>query len=486
MIQGLSAIWPKRLPGWAPAFAFLLLFAVVGPVLGGAARPLFVIGCMAIGWQAWRQGPTTHVQATLFLFVFAPFLRRIVDLSAGYEPAGIMLVGPLAAMVPPFLDIIAAIDNREARRHMGPLLAVFVTVVYAALLTIFQGSWLDLARDGIKWLIPLFYGVVLMNSADADEVLDGLADAFCIILPIAGIYGIVQYVDPQAWDRYWMENAPILSIGEPVPYGVRVFSTMNSPATFATYISIGLLLLWFRRRDWLIQILSIPAALALFLSLFRTAWVSMAAAMMFCLLFRSTRSRTIPLIAGVILATIVAATLTPFGDVITERLATFGEGAQDSSAQERFLEYVTLWNAPMSTLIGVGFMTTDVGVAGAMAIDGMVIACWLSMGIIGGLMCLFGICWAAGTVIYTAFRDRDETIVILAALALYFIVQLPLTGITEGEAGFLFWTFVVLGLVPPKPQVMQYDGDLEDEDNFIGDDEGFYPYVESPARRIGY
>jgi hypothetical protein len=484
MIQGLSAIWPKRLPGWAPAFAFLLVFAVVGPYLGSASRPIFIIGCMLIGWLAWRQGPTVHVQATLFLFVFAPFLRRIVDLTAGYDTAGIMLVGPLAAMVPPFVDVIAAIDNRAARRHMGPLLAVFVTVIYAALLTIFQGSWLDLARDGIKWLIPLFYGVVLMNRADADEVLDGLADAFCIILPIVGIYGIVQYVDPQAWDRYWMENAPILSIGEPVPYGVRVFSTMNSPATFATYISIGLLLLWFRRRDWLIQVLSIPAALALFLSLYRTAWVSMAAAMAFCLLFRSTRRRTIPLVVGVILATIVAATLTPFGDVITERLATFSEGAQDSSAQERFLEYLTLWNAPMSMLVGVGFMTTDVGVAGAMAIDGMIISCWLSMGIIGGLICLFGLFWAMGAVVYAAFRDGDETIVILGALAVYFLVQLPLSGITEGEAGFLFWTFIAIGLVPPKPLVMELVMEEDEEDFIFEDEDSFFSYAENPAQRI--
>lgn len=479
MIQALSAIWPKRLPGWTPAFAFLLLFAVVGPYLGGASRPIFVVGCLVIGWFAWQQGPATHVQATLFLFVFAPFLRRIVDLAAGYETAGIMLVGPLAAMVPPCLYIIAAVDNKDARRHMGPLLVVFVTVVYAAVLTIAQGGWLDLARDGIKWLIPLFYGAVLMNGADADEVLDALADAFCIILPIVGIYGIVQYVDPQAWDRYWMENAPILSIGDPVPYGVRVFSTMNSPATFATYTSIGLLLLWFRRRAWLIQILSIPAALALFLSLYRTAWISMAAAMFFCLLFRVTRSRTIPLVVGVILATVVAATLTPFGEVITERLATFGEGAQDSSAQERALEYVTLWNAPLSTLVGSGFSTGDVGSAGTMPVDGMIIACWLSMGIVGGLICLFGIFWAAGTIIHAAFRDGDETIVILGALAVYFLVQLPLTGITEGEAGFLFWTFIAVGLVPPKPHIFQ------DEEDFISEDDDFYlPYAERPAQRI--
>lgn len=477
MIQGFGAISLRRLPGWAPAFGFLLLFAVAGPVMGGAARPLFIIGCLVIGWLAWRQGPAVHVQATLFLFVFVPFLRRIVDLVAGYDTAGLMLVGPLAAMVPPLLDIVTAVDRPESRRHMGPLLMVFITVAYAAVLTIAQGAWLDLARDGIKWLIPLFYAVVLMDAADADAVLDAMADAFAVILPIVGLYGIVQYVDPQAWDRYWMENAPILSIGEPVPYGVRVFSTMHSPATFATYISIGLLLLWFRRREWFVQVLAIPAALALFLSLFRTAWISMAAAMLFCLFFRATRSRTIPLVVGVILATLVAATLTPFGDVITDRLATFAEGSQDSSALERAQEYVTLWNAPLSTLVGTGFTTTDVGSAGAMPIDGMIIACWVSMGIIGGLICLFGIVWAAGVSIRAAFRDGTETMVILGALALYFLVQLPLTGITEGEAGFLFWTFVALGLVPRQEPYQ--------EPPYAETDEDFYlPFADNRVQRI--
>ena len=61
---------------------------------------------------------------------------------------------------------------------------------------------------------------------------------------------------------------------------------------------------------------------------------------------------------------LLAATLTPFADVIGERLATLSEGTQDGSAQERLEQFVTLWNQWDSSLFGIGFTVSDVGSAG--------------------------------------------------------------------------------------------------------------------------
>ena len=80
-------------------------------------------------------------------------------------------------------------------------------------------------------------------------------------------------------------------------------------------------------------------------------------------------------LVGIGVAVLFAIPFTPFGDTVVERLSTLSEGIQDGSFKERLEEFVTLWNLPDSSLFGSGFTITDVGAAGAMPIDGMIIAC---------------------------------------------------------------------------------------------------------------
>jgi Na+-transporting NADH:ubiquinone oxidoreductase subunit NqrB len=74
----------------------------------------------------------------------------------------------------------------------------------------------------------------------------------------------------------------------------------------------------------------------------------------------------------------------------------------------------------------------------------MIIACWLAMGIIVGGFCLTALFWAIGNAVRAALSDRTTDAVIVGALALGALVQLPLANITSGESGFLFWTFAAL------------------------------------------
>jgi len=439
-----------RLPGWAAALLVLLgTLAVSGP-LGGSSRLLFVIGCGAVGWYAWRQRPGDHLQAALILFVFAPFVRRIVDLSAGYDQLGLMLIGPLLAILAPAVALPRLLEQRTVpARWLWPLGIVAGCVMYAGMLSLIQADWTNAASGPLKWLAPVLYAAVLMLSTDRAELIEAATQAFRIILPVLGLYAIYQYVDPPAWDRYWMEFAPIISIGQPVPYGVRVFSTMNAPAAYASFTAAGLLLIALSRRPWPALLAALPAVLGLLLSMYRTAWISLAVGLMFCLLFAQTRRRAGLILAGIVVAVMLAAALTPFGDVVADRLSSLGLGTEDGSAQERLGEFLTLWNQPDSSVFGTGFTITDVGSAGAMPVDGMIIACWLAMGIVVGGFCLAALAWAIGNALTTAFTDSAPEAVLVGALALGALVQAPLANITSGENGFLFWTFAVL--LAPRP-----------------------------------
>lgn len=439
------------MPGWLPAVMVLVVTALIGPSLGSLSRPLFILGCGAAGWYAWRSGPAAHLQAAIILFAFAPLVRRIVDLAIGFDQAGFMLVGPLFALLAPVPQLTQLL---EGRRTLGvqtaPMLIIAGCIVYVTMLTVFQGEWMQAASGAVKWFVPLAYAAAVALSADRGEMVQAATSAFVVILPIIGVIGLIQYVDPQPWDRYWMQFAPIMSAGQPVPYGVRVFSTMNGPASFATFTAVGLLLVSFLRPRWWVLLLAIPAAFAFFLSLYRTAWMSLAVAILFCLLFRTTRNRAGIILLGLLAAVVIAATATPFGEVIAERISSFSEGSGDGSAEERLEQFVALWTTWDSSLFGTGFSTTDVGSAGTMAVDGMIITCWLMMGLVVGLVCLSALVWAAGNAIAAAWRDTRPETIMIGAIACSALVQLPLANITAGEAGFLFWTFAALAAVPAR------------------------------------
>lgn len=444
-IPDLSATSRADPAGWLVAIVYVGLFALVGGMLGGLARPLFILGCMGLALFSWRRSIYAHFQTSLVLFAFAPFVRRMVDLSIGYDELGIMLIGPLMALLVPAVELRHLLDRKEPfDARLGPLMLAGACVIYAGLLSFLQGKTIDMASGLIKWLTPILYAAVLIYRADRDRLLDAAVRALFVILPLTGLYGILQYVDPQAWDQYWMQFAPIISIGQPVPYGVRVFSTMNSPASFASFTAAGLLLVAFLRSGWISFFVAAPSSLAFLLSLYRTAWLSMMLALIFCLLFASTRLKAQMIAIALVVAGSVAVTMPPFSDVIGDRLATLGQGSEDGSFQERLGQFTTLWMLPDSSMIGVGFTTTDVGSAGQMPVDGMLIACWLMMGIVGGILCLCSLGWAISSAVVTAFLDRSREAVIVGAMAMGSLLQIPLANITSAEAGFLFWSFVVL------------------------------------------
>jgi hypothetical protein len=431
-----------------PTVLLLLATALAGPVVGGLIRPVFILGCAAAGWFAWRRSAAAHVQSAILIFAFAPFVRRLVDVSAGFDSSGLMLSGPLLFILMPIPGLILSPANKAAPGNpwLVPPLIILACIVYGGALSLFQNDWFNAANGGMKWAAPVLYAIALQQQARSDTVLvDAITRVFMLVLPLTGLYGIWQYVDPQGWDRFWMVNASITSAGYPLPYMVRVFSTMNGPASYATFTATGLLLVGFLRPGWLAMIAMAPAALGLLLSLYRTSWITLAVGVLFCLFFPATRTRSLSLTVGLLAAVVVTVLFTPFADVITSRFESLGSVSQDSSGSERLDEFVMLWNAPNSMVLGSGFTITDVGVAGAMPIDGQIIASWVTMGIPVGLICLAAYVWVGLTAAGAAWRMPTREGVVLGALAISaLLIQLPLTSISSGEVSALFWMLVAM------------------------------------------
>lgn len=443
-----SAILAFLSAGWWPTALLLVVTALIGPALGGLIRPVFVLGCAAAGWFAWRRSAEAHVQAAVLLFAFTPFVRRLVDLTAGFDQSSIMLIGPLLFILTPLPSLwtLLSITDRPRNPWLVPPVIVLCCIVYGAALSMFQNDWFNAANGVLKWAAPVLYAIALQQRADTTGALvNAVARVFLVVLPLTGLYGVWQYVDPQRWDQFWMNYASITSAGYPFPYMVRVFSTMNGPASYATFTATGLLLVGFLRPGWQSLLAMAPAALGLLLSLYRTGWITLALGVLFCTFFQSTRKRALSTGLAIGGAAFAAILFTPFGDVITSRLESLGGGSEDGSGGERLEEFITLWNMPDSMVVGSGFTVTDVGVAGAMPIDGQIIASWVTMGIPVGLLCLAAYIWAGSWATTAAWRMPTREGVVLGALAFSAIlIQMPLTSVSSGEVSALFWMLVAM------------------------------------------
>lgn len=439
-----------------PTALLLVATAVAGPLLGSPVRPIFVLGCAVTGWWAWRQGAAAHVQSAILLFAFTPFVRRLVDVPAGFDQLSIMLIGPFLFVVTPLPSLLPLLSGDRPRNPwlVAPVI-ILGCVAYGAALSMFQNDWLNAANGALKWAAPVLYAIALQQRADTSgDLVNAMARVFLFVLPVTGLYGVWQYVDPQRWDQLWMNYASITSAGLPFPYMVRVFSTMNGPASYATFTAAGLLLVGFLRPGWQSLVAMAPGALGLLLSLYRTAWIALAVGVLFCMLFQATRKRALTTGFGIVGAAIAAVLFTPFGDVITDRLQTLSSGTEDGSGNERLEEFITLWNMPDSMVIGQGYTVTDAGVAGAMPIDGQIIACWVSMGIPVGLLCLAAYIWVGCVGTSAAWRMATKEGVVLGALAFGgILIQMPLTSVGSGEVGVLFW--MLIAMASPLEQTME-------------------------------
>ena len=433
-----AGVWLRRA---APITLLLLVTLGLGLAGQGAARPVFVFGAAVVAWDLLRFGASAHFSASFVLFCVAPFLRRVVDVSAGYDPSGIMIAGPLVALLVVAPRVIARLsDGRRLDPALWPFIVAAACLLYAIVLTMVQGDLAQALSGALKWGAPLTYGFWLHGEAGRDPSLVRAAARVSMILaPALGVYGLLQYVDPPVWDRFWMVNTSIASIGRPEPYQVRVFSMMDAPAGYATFTAAALLLLGFGRSRRALVLAAAPSMLGLMLSMYRAAWTALALGLLLGLCHGRTVRRAAILLGAVALLAAAIVLLTPAGSA-----------GSDASGPERLAGYAELVDADGGTLWGNGFGSTDVMRAGASAQDGQFVVTWFLMGLIVGIIEVSALLWVAFLGLRGAWRNDTLEGVAVAGIIAGMVVQLPLAVVSASEIGFLFWSFAAIGAALPS------------------------------------
>lgn len=397
-----------------------------------------------------RRRGAAYVEFVIWLWLLAPALRRVVDLHIGWTPVSpIMAAAPAATLL---CLAPALMGRRKLDPAIGPALVIGVlSVGYGAAVGMVNVGLGGPFAGILAWLPPLALGLYVAaagppDTAELSAVIRRTAVLGTLVL---GVYGVVQFVLVPAWDAFWLQNAPIDSAGFPHPFEVRVFSTLNSPAPFASVLGTLLVVLTAcrARTRWLSML---AGFVALGLSLVRTAWLGYIVALFSFLSpgrLRLLRSAAVGVGLPVLLLVLYGGPLT---EAISKRLsATTASASKDESLVDRLEFYRALLPEVLTDPVGNGL--GSVGVSTKLSSDGKLGNLGNFDG--GALEVLYtfglpvGLAFLAATVLAVVAaarvaKRRGDLERAMAAGLLGLLVQLPLANPLTTPSGIFFWLFL--------------------------------------------
>lgn len=407
-----------------------------------------------------------YLPCALALWFLIPEVRRLIDWQIGANSISIVSVIPLAFLAPLVIPVVRGVAAPEATLPFRILCYAWLCAFSYALVVAFAaGGRFDALYQFAGFCLPLVCGAwIVTRRVPRSKSFAQLTNTFLAIGAFCGLYGIYQYVAPPPWDVAWVNFSGLVSVGVPEPFGLRVFSTLNSPGTasffFVFVILLGLHKLDLRRPWPVIAVTACVAALAL--TNVRSAWLALVVGIVVFFLVSPKRVRS--LVAVLVVATVSvtlalnASTLLGYRDVTTQlvsRLNTLSDVDSDASADDRRRETAEATHKAVAEPLGQGLGTvgtsTKLGGGGQITLDNGYLSRFVEMGVagfIGYLVTLAaGICFAVRALTLAVAR-KNVMLGQIAATAI--AVQVAMLGLDlsvdahSGMPGLVFW--LLLGL----------------------------------------
>lgn len=424
------------------AVAFVLL------VLLAAVRAQSRTGGMVVLWVYW---------------LLVPVIRRMLELAVSAPAADPLSLLPFVATAG--LALVELDANRLDRRGRtilalaasGILLGVpigltadpasagFAAVAYLAGLSAFVLGWGDDARSS--------------SDSSLEKVLSSG-------LPVLALYGIAQYLIPlTSWDAKWAEGGALNSLGSPQEGHIRIFSTLNSPFTFAIVLVTGILLgIAVKRRSGGTFLWLLPLVVALGLTFVRSAWLALVVGILvYAASVRGREAgRIVAVIAICLAGLVVVGGSNSTTKAFTERLTSLGDPGSDTSAKDRLETTNRLLPAAVSQPLGAGVGQTGLSSrlgetteSDLVDVDDGYLSLLYQSGPFGFLMILAamiaGVVAAVRALGRAAVADRRRRAAILAAIVALLVAEAS-ADVLFGISGAIFWYLCGLSAAAASPE----------------------------------
>lgn len=433
------------------AFAYLgvvvLMIAMSFAHLGSVARPLYMVIGIVFAMVAKRRSPWLYVNATMWFWLFTPFVRRIIDWHAGFSTLAVILVTPnlMAMLMTPDIFTTRGLFKRPG---IGYAMILAGCVVYGLFLSFLQGNIFGGALSATDWLVPLLYLFYFICKAEhIDEWEAHLGPFLTMSLVLLVPYGLYQYFLIPPWDALWMIGSGMGSVGNPIPMGSKVFGPLNAPGILAIWCGTSMVLLSYFKNKILLAVAP-PLLLLILLGQVRAVYGAVTLALVvgaFTGRGGFGRLAIIVVLAG-LSGYVGASIVNPKSiDQITKRFETLGHLSSDGSAIERAHLYSLIPDAIENNIFGTGIAGQGRGRAAeggreitTLNIDSGPLSDLLALGMFAGSLHIIAMLLLQIRVFALSRRWRSPFASIMAAGALSVYATYPFLNIL-GFVGVILW-----------------------------------------------
>lgn len=351
-----------------PGFFICLLFiggvtaasALIGGVGFVALLVIAVVMSIALA-LAIRDSPALPA-VVLAAWFFGPLIRRLVDWQGGaFTPVTVLSLLPLmstSALIIPLWPRLKLISGRLAQA-----LALICLPVVVASCTGYMQYGPSAVLEACDWLMPVLFVPYLATSPWLHRHLNDVVRMVVMLACCTALYAVVQFQLLPAWDKLWLTQCGMVSVGRPIAGQFRAWGTLNAPEpaalmwVSALLVTLGCPSMVLPRRIAALVLL----AVAVGISLVRIAWVTGFVGVFSLVLIRR-RKKGQQLLVGMMLCCVIGLTALPFipgGDRISDRIQTFSDLSNDRSLQARNDIYQSMLLSILSNPLGrgMGFKT---------------------------------------------------------------------------------------------------------------------------------
>ena len=438
---------PQNTEAWfvIGLFVFFTIVLLVAGAIGSKVLGIvFPLGAFIVSWFLYFRYPFLYIGFVWWLTFLTPFVRRLADFKVGIflDSSTILLAPPLATLIVGHTMYF----NLPKSRQQGtvPFVLASASVIYGYFIGLLNPSatFIKATLSFLGWITPIMFGYHLyVNWRRYPEYSQVIQKIFLWGSLIVGIYGIYQYVVAPEWDKLWLVGSGMnSSAGSPVPYGMRVWSTLNSPGPFADMMATSLLVLFSCKSPWVAPA-AVVGALSFLFSGVRTGWLGWVGGMIFFISSSKAKQqmRLIVVLLIVFLLVTPLATIEPFATNITTRINTLGNIQNDNSAQVRQGIYQRFFNNDIYNLLGDGLgIHTNV--------DAGILSFILDLGWIGTLPYLGSLVLGGILLFRNLDKYSDLFINVCCAVLIKSIAFFLAARATAGMHGTIIWMFLSMGL----------------------------------------
>lgn len=445
---------PSSIIPWIAILAFIVaVSAGLAAGVGSILELLYPMTAFGLGAFLFVRYPALYLGFMWWIWFLTPLVRRIVDYQAGWNPQSLVMLAPYLVAGLVFFTVLQNFPKLQLRSFL-PFGMILFGILYGYGTGIIGAGPRAATYDMINWAVPVMFALyIALNWRDYPRYRQTIQRTFTWGILVMGSYGLVQFFNPLPWDRYWMLNAPISSIGQPLPFEIRVFSTLNSPGPFAIVMLAGLLLL-FSDRGVLRWLATAPAYAGFLLSLVRSAWGGWVIGALF-IAFRSRGASRIRLLAAAALMGVVLLpllTVGPLAETVNERLQTTTQIGEDNSFQARINFYSETLPQALLNPIGQGLggagmstrLASESGESGEFGVfDSGLLLVPFVLGWPGTILYAGGLAWLALDLLRSQVRS-DNFATIGQSIVLVLLAQLAFSSTLTAVSGMVLWSFLGL------------------------------------------